>query len=73
LRHLLVRHGVVGGGTDFRRWHRQLARLGYVRIADHPSDEILSWAPPLGLPDTDLVACRARISALLRGRRRAQG
>lgn len=76
LRHWCIRRGWLGGGVNFERWHRQLAELGYVRMAGSatsaalkPSD--LRWAPDKSLPDTDLEQCRGLILEALQ-RRMAQ-
>lgn len=66
VRHWCIRRGWLGGGMNFKRWHRQLAALGYVRMAGSaatatltPSD--LRWTPDKSLPDTDLEQCRILI------------
>ncbi len=64
-RHALVRRGWLGAGTDYRRWHDDLARRGYIRLTSGAPDEALDWAPASGLPDDDLGRCRARIMQLL--------
>jgi hypothetical protein len=67
LRHRLVRRGLVGGGTDFRRWHGELARIGRIALVSsrRQQDAALRWAPQNAAPDTDLADCRARILGML--------
>jgi mitochondrial fission protein ELM1 len=71
-RHRLVRRGLVGGGTDFRRWHAELTRTGRIAMvssrhqhARHKQDAALRWTPQNPAPDTDLADCRTRILGML--------
>jgi hypothetical protein len=67
-RHGLVRRGLVGGGTNFRRWHLDLEHAGYISsisIDRNLPDEKLRWTLRALRADTDLTDCRARILALL--------
>jgi mitochondrial fission protein ELM1 len=64
-RQFFVRLGWVGGGTDFRRWHRDLEAQGYIFVAGRASEATLRSARGCRLFDTDLRDCRARILRLL--------
>lgn len=67
LRHNLVKRGLIGGGTNFQRWHRALEAQGYIRrAAGNVSDEALRWRPSGPLNDTDLQTCKIRILKLLK-------
>jgi len=63
-RHGLVRRGLVGGGTNFRRWHRGLEHDGYIATLS-AGRENLRWTPSGLRADTDLTDCRDRILRLL--------
>lgn len=66
-RHRLVRRGLVGGGTDFRRWHAELTRTGRIALVSSSlrQDAALRWTPQSPALDTDLADCRARILGML--------
>jgi hypothetical protein len=65
-RHRLVRQGLIGGGTDFQRWHRNLQREGVISIAGHHlADASLRHSPAGRHADTDLRECRSRILGML--------
>ena len=65
LRHAMVRRGWVGGGSDYRRWHCELERLGYIRGERRVPDAALRWMPAGPRPDDDLGRCRQRLLDLL--------
>ncbi len=67
LRHWFVRRGWLGGGTDFKRWHRQLEETGHLVTAGPVPEAALRWKPAANRPDSSLRDCRERILGILSG------